>query len=598
MLFQMSLGITAYADEFDTSPAVSGGTDYTLALKSNGTVWSWGENRSGQLGDGSTMNRLRPVPVSGLSDITAVSAGESHSLAIGSNGIVWAWGSNTYGQLGNGTTSQSFIPVQVSELSGVTAVAALDTASLALKSDGTVWAFGENFQGQLGNGTNTDSMLPIQVMNLTNVKAIAAAGDHCLALKTDGTVWYWGDTLNGSVSKYSTPVRMNELSDVAAVSLGAHSAAVLKNDGTVWTWGTNWQGQLGTGDLPEKRTGVPVQVEGVSDVKTISTKGWHTVVQKNDGSVWGWGYNEYGQLGNSDNADSTIPVKMNNILSPALSVAGVYHSVILKNDGNVWTCGRNEAFGRGIGALGDGSTVNRNELVQVIGENSEKMLNLFSDGWFRDVPRTEWYYDAVKYMVTNDIMVGTSDMTFKPEETLDRSMVAMVLYKLENCPTVGITSNFTDTVPGAWYEDAVNWAFGTEVIVGYGGSRFGPEDKITREQFATMVYNYAKMKGIDVSPAADLSDFADSGRISEWAVVPMSWAVATGLIAGTSETELSPLGSTTRGQCAMITMKWMTRISAEAPSRSTPTADDGSAITPPDGDGSGSNAPMAYYPVR
>ncbi len=160
---------------------------HSLALKSDGTLRAWGRNASGELGDGTTTDRSTPVQVSGLSSVTALAAGgnagdtEAHSLAVKSDGTVWAWGSNSNGQLGDGTTTGRSTPVQVSGLSGVSGVAASYRHSLALKSDGTVrgWGFNQNYQ--LGDSTTTDRSTPVQVSGLTGVTAVAAGSYHGLA---------------------------------------------------------------------------------------------------------------------------------------------------------------------------------------------------------------------------------------------------------------------------------------------------------------------------------------------------------------------------------------------------------------------------------
>jgi len=161
-------------------------------LKTDGTVWAWGDNYSGQLGDGTTTERRTPVQVSGLTDVIAVTGGEGHGLALRADGTLWAWGDNYSGQLGDGTTTERRTPVQVSGLTDVIAVAAGGYHSLAVKTDGTLWTWGDNWSGQLGDGTTTERITPVQILGLTDVIAIAAGWEHSLALKSDGTVWAWG----------------------------------------------------------------------------------------------------------------------------------------------------------------------------------------------------------------------------------------------------------------------------------------------------------------------------------------------------------------------------------------------------------------------
>jgi alpha-tubulin suppressor-like RCC1 family protein len=206
--------------------AIAAGGAHSLALKSDGTVWAWGYNGYGQLGDGTTSSRSLPVPVSGLSGVTAIAAGNNgyittHSLALKSDGTVWAWGYNNYGQLGDNSTTARNSPTQVLSAVGqpftsVTAIAAGGGHSLALKADGTAWAWGYNYYGQLGDGSTTARGLPVQLPGLTGVTAIAAGDNHSLAASTDGTEWAWGSgghgrLGNGLSTNASAPSRVASL---------------------------------------------------------------------------------------------------------------------------------------------------------------------------------------------------------------------------------------------------------------------------------------------------------------------------------------------------------------------------------------------------
>ncbi|UED75879.1 RCC1 domain-containing protein [Brevibacillus sp. DP1.3A] len=173
----------------------------TLALKEDGTVWSWGHESHGQLGNGTANHNLLPAKVKGLEDVTAIAAGFSlHNLAVKKDGTVWAWGNNNYGQLGDGTKTNRFLPVQVKGLTDVVSVAVGNEQSFAIKKDGTVWAWGRNTQGRLGLGTNTmENMIPAKVAGLTDVIAISSGYHHVLALKKDGTVWSWGVNESGQI---------------------------------------------------------------------------------------------------------------------------------------------------------------------------------------------------------------------------------------------------------------------------------------------------------------------------------------------------------------------------------------------------------------
>src|SRR6185369_5855475 len=233
---------------------VAAGNVHTVALQNDGTVWAWGSNGLGQLGDGSKTPRTTPVQVTGLTGITAIAAGSAHTIALKNDGTVWAWGENSKGELGDGTTSGNPIdrttPEQVVGLNHIINISAGFLYTLALKDDGTVWAWGANWYGQLGNGTNINQYTtsPNMVIGLTGVTAIAAGYAHAVALKNDGTVWAWGlNSFSPDALGDGTPVQVTGLTGVTAVA--AHRLNVArKDDGTVWTWGSNEYGELGLGD--------------------------------------------------------------------------------------------------------------------------------------------------------------------------------------------------------------------------------------------------------------------------------------------------------------------------------------------------------------
>ena len=254
---------------------VAAGYYHTLALKSDGTVWAWGDNEYGQLGDGTTTERSAPVHVQLLSGITGIAGGGRHTVALKNDGTVWAWGYNGSGQLGDGSNTDSSTPIPVLSLSGIAAIAAGDSHTVALKNDGTVWAWGYNGSGQLGDGSNTDSSTPVQVKDpfdpglfLAGVTAIAARGDHTVALMDDVTVWAWGANWSGQLgdgtnSDSSIPVQALSLTGVTAIAAGYAHTVALENDGSVWAWGANSGGRLGDGTYTDSST--PVQVKDLSD---------------------------------------------------------------------------------------------------------------------------------------------------------------------------------------------------------------------------------------------------------------------------------------------------------------------------------------------
>jgi alpha-tubulin suppressor-like RCC1 family protein len=238
-------------------------------------VASWGANRTGQLGDGTTTDRSRYVDIGFGSNVVQVAAGWTgrfgHGLEVRSDGTAWAWGFNGFGELGDGTTTSRLAPVQVTGLTGVTQVAGGCTHSLALRSDGTVWAWGDNRFGELGRGTVTGvEATAAPVSGLTGVTKIAAGCEFSLALRSDGTVWAWGENRvgqlgNGSTASSAVPVQITGVSRVTAIAAGWDSAvAIVLNGASVWAWGSNKDGGLGDGTLADHAT--PVRVTQIGTV--------------------------------------------------------------------------------------------------------------------------------------------------------------------------------------------------------------------------------------------------------------------------------------------------------------------------------------------
>ena len=171
---------------------------------------------------------------------------------------------------------------------------------------------------------------------------------------------------------------------------------------------------------------------------------------------------------------------------------------------------------------------------------------------FTDVSSGSWYYDSVAYVYEQGLMGGTGEGRFSPDLTTSRAMIVTILYRLEGSPAVSGGATFSDVAAGGWYADAVAWASANGIVTGYANGSFGPDDTITREQMAAILYRYARYKGQDLSAQAGLDSYADAAQVSAYAADAMEWAVGSGLITGTSATTLSPAGSATRAQAAVI----------------------------------------------
>lgn len=346
------------------TPQVSAGYAHSVALKSDGTVWAWGDNTDYQLGDGTNTDRTLPVQATGLTGMTAVAAGQNHTLALKSDGTVWAWGDNTFGQLGDDVNgihvNYSPTPLLNPNLTGIIAIAAGTNFSMAVKSDGTVWTWGDDTHGQLGNGVSVGGgvFTPVQVIGLSGISKIAAGDYHALAMASDGSkVWAWGSNSNGQLGNGTTvdsatlvQVQLTNPSGVTItnVAAGAYHSFALKSDGTVAGWGKNIAYQLGDGNNID--SSVPLAVSSLTSVSGVSAGYSHSLALKSDGTLWAWGDNSSGELGNGTTTGSNTPT---NVFSAATGCSGgFFYSLAIKSDGTVWAWGLNDAGQLGNGAVG------------------------------------------------------------------------------------------------------------------------------------------------------------------------------------------------------------------------------------------------------
>jgi alpha-tubulin suppressor-like RCC1 family protein len=241
---------------------IASGTGSVFAVKSDGKVYAWGDNRMGQLGDDSTQTRYRPVKIEELKDVEGIVAGKNYALAYQKDGNVYAWGSNEFGQLGNGSSSPSDIPVQVTGLSGVKQLIIADNSNFALKNDGTVWSWGQNEKGQLGDGSTNNRFIPFQIGSMTHIQSISVSGKNGIALDEDGKVWTWGQPQTqleaDKKNENSAPVQLRNLSNIKQIWAKSNSYFAVEKNGTVWAWGENNAGQLGDGT--SKSQPVPVKI--------------------------------------------------------------------------------------------------------------------------------------------------------------------------------------------------------------------------------------------------------------------------------------------------------------------------------------------------
>ena len=355
------------------------------AVFSNHTTWAWGANESGQLGNGGTTASNVPVRVVGFANFSGVAIGASHTLAFQKYSTVRAWGYNGFGQLGNGVITNSSRPVKAgTTLSGVVAVAAGGYHSLALDRNGGVWAWGSNALGQLGSSITAVGLLnslPVQVPSdqingvFLDGVAIAAGGSHSLAIKaSDGTVWAWGNNnygqLGSSRSDWSEPKPVSGITGtvVKIAGGGSHSLA-LTSDGTIWAWGYNYFGQLGNGTTTNSTTPVAVTIPGLNGTALIAAGLDHSMAYDPlTDTLWVWGYNTYGQLGDGSTTNRTVPkaipffsLNVGGGTLPQIFAVG-HHSHARKTNGKWFSWGSNSS-----GQLGNGTIVDSRVPVPVSG---------------------------------------------------------------------------------------------------------------------------------------------------------------------------------------------------------------------------------------
>jgi alpha-tubulin suppressor-like RCC1 family protein len=339
---QESTGATDWA-------AIAAGAFYTVALKSDGTLWGWGENSSGQLGIGTTVPKDVPSQeVTGAINWSAISAGDFHTVALKSDGTLWAWGWNYYGQLGDGTTTRKNTPTQIGTDTNWRSISAGDSHTAALKTDNTLWTWGYNALGQLGDGTILSKSTPVQESTVeNNWRSISAGDSHTVALKLDNTLWTWGYNAYGQLGDGTTLGKSIPAQEStggnnwSAISTGTNHTVALKSDGTLWAWGSNYHGQVGDGTNVDNKIRPTQEASAVSNWSAISAGTNHTVALKSDGTLWAWGSNELGMLGDGTTATNRIvPTQEVTGADTWTTIAtGEKHTVALKSNGTLRTWG-------------------------------------------------------------------------------------------------------------------------------------------------------------------------------------------------------------------------------------------------------------------
>lgn len=379
---------------------ISLGGDHSAAVMKDGSLYTWGKNNYGQLGDKTVDNSVIPIKISDsniagyLKDNSVAKAalGEYHSAAITKEGSLYVWGYNSDGQIGNGTTVNRNIPIKV--MDNIEKVSLGRKHSAAITKDGSLFVWGDNYNGQVGDGTSTDRNIPVKIMD--NVEEVSLGGDTSALVTKDGKLYVWGSNTYGQlgdgteVKERHYPVKI--MDNVDEVSLGNDNSAVVTKDGKLYVWGSNTYGQLGDGTKELRRR--PVMI--AQNIAHVSLGIYYSAAITRDGGLYIWG----GQYGST-------PVKiMDNVVQVAL---GYYHNATVTKEGSLYIWGSNTC-----GQLGDGTTTGKSNPTQIqIYDHTPSLHSLSLD---EEDPQAEVYSSIAAY---SESAAGTKTVTYtdlKPEE--------------------------------------------------------------------------------------------------------------------------------------------------------------------------------------
>ena len=398
-------------------------SNHSLILKNDDTLWGCGDNQYSQLGLGDTTNRTTFTQITTNADnVKSVYCGKDHNIILKNDGTLWGCGNNQYGQLGLGDTTNRTTFTQITaNADDIKSVYCGAYYTLILKNDGTLWGCGWNANGQLclGDFNNRTTFTQITA-NADDIKSVYCGWNHTLILKNDGTLWGCGQNnfyelgLEDTANRNTFTQITTNTNDIKSVYCGTNHTFILENDGTLWGTGLNIYGQLGLGDT-NSRTTFTVITTNTNDIKSVYCGNNHTFILKNDGTLWGTGYNGNGELGLGDGNNRTT---FTQITANADDIKSVYcgwnHTLILENDGTLWDTGCNNA-----GQLGLGDSTGRTTFTQIT-TNADNIKSFPNQ--YEDIPTIIKVYDL------NTGLIETLDTNNFKNIPVDKFEKIKVLY--------------------------------------------------------------------------------------------------------------------------------------------------------------------------
>ncbi len=511
---------------------VSGGSGHTIAVTKDGHVYTWGTNRSGQLGIKNVDGSAKPTLVEGISAV-AVAAGYDFSVALSYTGTVYVWGMN-----------QDKLPKEIN-ITGVVKIDAGQTDILALRTDGTVW------QWTYGNQ-------PKAVQGLERIVDISAGGSHYLALGADGSVYAWGSNTFGQLGDGTTyekqvPIKV-PLLNVVDISAGHTHSLASTYDGKVYAWGNNECGQLGIGTTDN--SAVPVCVKNLTKAIKVAAGNGMSMALNENGQVFTWGYGEYGQLGNGSNSISTtVPVSVTNQLPNIIYIeCGVQHCLAVTEGGTLYAWGRNRD-----GQIGNAGNAN-SDISQRI------MSDIYVDGAFRPEIMT----GASNWAISDLTTLYDSGKVFpllwsKYSTPITRGEFASLLVSLyesvkETSVTGGGGVKFTD-IENHILESNIRKAIGLGLLNGTSDSTITPDRALTRQEGVKILCSFvSRATGTLITDTLrNLSFYVDAKNIADWAIPYVSYAYDNDLMKGDNSNKFNPTDGLTREQALIIAQRMIVK---------------------------------------